>query len=88
MKCNIYGRFNGEELHVPSVEIEYADTGNPDSITITLKRGTKLPPALVIGLVENFADMSIDLWHKYGKDEERAINILMPKANYWIEIRG
>lgn len=86
MKCNIFGHFADQELIINGVQIEYADTGNPDSLTITLKRGAFIDPALMLATIENFADITAEFWNKYGSGEERAINIVMPKANFWIEI--
>ena len=87
MKVNIYGQVGIEEMIIPSVEIEYADTGNTDTLTITLKRGVPIPYDLLIATTNKFANMSVDLWPKYGRDVPDAINIVLPKSNFWIEVR-
>lgn len=87
MKVNIYGRIGNEEMIISSVEIEYADTGNDDTLTITLKRGVPINPALLIAVAKNFAGMEVDLWPKYGPAVPDAINITLPKSHFWIEVR-
>ena len=89
MKVNIYGRVGDEELTVTSQEIEYADTGNDSHIAITLKRGAFIHPAIMLGTIEGFGGMALDTWEKHYKDgTEKAHNINLPKANFWIEVRA